>query len=119
MKKLLLIACIAVISSCSSKKAAETVAGDDIPACIKKLITQFQEEDKQNPPRSIYRYTYKGNFVYYVSPICCDHFSDLYNSKCELIGHPDGGFTGRGDGKVPDFGTAKSEEKLIWKDERK
>ncbi|HMI78284.1 MAG TPA: hypothetical protein VK484_05795 [Ferruginibacter sp.] len=119
MKKLLLIAGIAVISSCSSKKAAETVAGDDIPDCIKKLVTQFQEEDKQNPPRSIYRYMYNGNLVYYVPPVCCDQFSDLYNTKCELIGHPDGGFTGRGDGKHPDFMNIRSEEKLIWKDERK
>jgi hypothetical protein len=117
MKALLLIIVIATLSSCSSKKMAD--AGGDVPDCIQKMIRRFQEEDKQNPPRSIYRYTYKGSFVYYVPPICCDFFSDLYNSKCELIGHPDGGFTGRGDGKLPDFSKERTDEKLIWKDERK
>jgi len=95
------------------------MTGDDIPDCIQKMITRFQEEDKQNPPRRVYRYTYNGNFVYYVPPICCDQFSDLYSSKCELLGHPDGGYTGKGDGKVPDFQDKRSEEKLVWKDERK
>ena len=35
------------------------------------------------------------------------------------MGHPDGGFTGRDDGNFKDFGTAKTQEKLLWADTRK
>ena len=34
------------------------------------------------------------------------------------MGHPDGGFTGKGDGKIKDFETA-TDEKLLWADSRK
>ena len=128
MKKLFLIAGIATISCCSAKKTADAssvinnknVDSDtSLPACIKKLITQFKQEEKQNPPRSIYRYTYNGKIVFYVPAICCDFFSDLYDIKCNLMAHPDGGFTGKGDGKAPDFIQTRTNEKLVWKDERK
>ena len=91
----------------------------ELPVCIKKLVAQFKQEEKQNPPRSIYRYNYNGKTVYYVPAVCCDFFSDLYNSDCGLIGHPDGGFTGRGDGTAADFMKTRTNGKLIWKDERK
>ncbi len=135
MNQLLLITCMALVSSCSARKtatgenknnAADTVMVSNnrlkidsaLPACIIKLISNFNKEEKQMPPRSIIRYTYNGKTVYYVPPICCDFFSDLYDDSCKLIAHPDGGFTGRGDGRAADFIQAKSGEKLIWKDER-
>jgi hypothetical protein len=133
MRQLLLIAGIAVISCCSSKKTATNLTNDNtaqttgmdgkdekatLPVCIKNLIDSFKKEEKQNPPRSVYSYTYNGKTVYYVPPICCDFFSDLYDEHCNIIAHPDGGFTGRGDGKLPDFSTARTNEKLIWHDKR-
>jgi len=93
-------------------------ASAGLPECIKALIDRFKKEEKQNPPRSVYSYTYNGKTVYYVPPICCDFFSDLYDSNCKLLGYPDGGFTGRGDGSITDFMTRRTREKLIWKDER-
>ena len=132
MKKLFLIVCIAVISCCSGKKTANRENNNpdissvnnsepdtDLSACIKKLVAQFRQEEKQNPPRRIYSYTYKEKLVFFVPAICCDFFSDLYDDKCNLIAHPDGGFTGRGDGTAPDFMQTKTNEKLLWKDERK
>jgi hypothetical protein len=94
-------------------------SGEKLPACIQKMISRFMEEEKQNPPRSIYRYTYQGKRVYYVTPPCCDFFSELYNSDCVLIAQPDGGITGKGDGRAPDFYETRTNEKLIWKDNRK
>ncbi|MBK7884687.1 MAG: hypothetical protein IPJ81_13565 [Chitinophagaceae bacterium] len=78
----------------------------------------FSAEEKTNPPRSIYQYTYNNATVYYVPAKCCDFFSDLYDSKCNIIAHPDGGFTGRGDGTAKDFFEKRTNEKLIWRDER-
>lgn len=91
----------------------------NVPSCIKKLITQFKNEDVQNPPRKIYSYLYHGAVVYYVVPPCCDFFSDLYDKNCTLIAHPDGGITGKGDGKAKDFIKTRTHEKLIWEDSRK
>lgn len=105
------------VSTPSSSSNKEN--GQNLPACVKKMIDQYSAEEKQNPPRQIYSYSYKGQTVYYVTPPCCDFFSDLYDSSCVLIGHPDGGFTGRGDGKSSDFKDTRTNEKLIWRDERK
>ena len=131
MKNILLILCIAGSSCCGQKKvispspvAKEEIAKiqnpllESIPVCISQLIEKFKSEEKQNPPRKIYSYSYKEKTVYYVPAICCDFFSDLYDDECKLIGHPDGGFTGKGDGKLTDFATLKKEEKLLWEDKR-
>lgn len=92
--------------------------GSRLPACLQKLVKGFMEEDVQNPPRKIYSYTYNGNLVYYVTPPCCDFFSDLYDAQCKIIAHPDGGITGRGDGRAKDFIETRSQEKLVWEDVR-
>lgn len=97
---------------CDSKKQ------DDIPACIQQLITDYANRPVQNPSAVFYEYDYKGQKVYYMKPPCCDQFSKLYDSGCNLICAPDGGITGKGDGKCPDFFTERSNEKVIWKDSR-
>jgi hypothetical protein len=88
------------------------------PECIKRLISKFAAETPQNPRRKVISYTYKNSTVFYVPAVCCDNYSDLYDNACNLIGHPDGGFTGRGDGKIVDFAKQASNEKLLWEDRR-
>ncbi len=105
-----------------SKAAADSISIDSVatqPACIKALIEKMKAEPVTNPPSKIYSYWYAGKKVYYVPAVCCDNFSDLYNDSCIIIAHPDGGFTGRGDGKIKDFEEKRSNEKLIWEDKRK
>ena len=94
------------------------VVVDSLPVCVKVLIEKMKSEPVTNPPGKIYSYKYLGKKVFYVPAVCCDNFSDLYNDSCRLMGHPDGGFTGKGDGKIKDFETA-TEEKLLWADSRK
>lgn len=100
-----------------SSNDKENIKG--LPSCMVKLIAKFKQEDVQNPPRKIFSYTYYGATVYYVSPPCCDFFSDLYDSNCKIIAHPDGGITGRGDGRAKDFVKLRTNEKLVWEDLRK
>lgn len=95
------------------------VVVDSLPVCVKVLIEKMKSEPVTNPPGKVYSFIYKGKKVFYVPAVCCDQFSDLYNDSCRLMGHPDGGFTGKGDGKIIDFETGKSEEKLLWEDTRK
>jgi len=89
------------------------------PQCILDKITFFQSEPKANPPRAIYQYQYNGKIVYYISAPCCDIYPELVDNNCDLLCAPDGGFTGKGDGKCIDFNKIKSKEKLIWRDKRK
>jgi hypothetical protein len=98
--------------SCDKKNVS------DVPSCIQQMITDFQAKPVQNPPASIYQYDFNGQQVYYVTAPCCDQLNTLYDANCNVVCKPSGGITGKGDGKCPDFNTSKSNEKLIWKDER-
>ncbi len=126
MKQMIFLLFILAVGCSSTRNKAndDTVVTssektDSIPACILEKIEMFKSEARQNPPRKVYSYVYKGQKVYYVTPPCCDFFSELFDSNCVLIANPDGGFTGRGDGKLPDFLSARTEEKLVWEDTRK
>ena len=101
-----------LICSCSQSTQSEN------PDWVNELINEFQSKSVGNPPQSIWCYEYKGQTVYYVPPQCCDQFSKLYDANGNIICAPDGGFTGRGDGRCPDFFEERTNEKLIWEDPR-
>ena len=88
------------------------------PAWLDDLVRRLGREPVANPPSSVTEFQFKGQTVYFVPQRCCDVFSDLYDVDGNLIGHPDGGITGRGDGRVPDFFEERTGERLIWKDDR-
>lgn len=85
-----------------------------VPTCIKHKIDSFKVAQKHEQPQKVVEYEYKGKKVYYIVMPCCDFFNEVYDENCILIGAPDGGFTGRGDGKLPDFFKEVKNEKLIW-----
>lgn len=117
MKKTVILIWV-FLSACSGPKRAASDNMDGIPACIARQITIFKTKPVQYPPHKIYQYKYNNKIVYYIPAICCDQFSDLYDNNCVLLGHPDGGFSGKGDLLFLDFLSTKTEEKLIWEDER-
>jgi hypothetical protein len=53
--------------------------------------------------QSVCRYIYNNDTVYYVVSPCCDRFNYLYNKNGVLLCAPDGGESGHGDGRCPDF----------------
>ena len=112
MKKIFFLLIIIAICSSFQKKKTKQPA---LPSCIKQKIEAFKKLTKQEQPQNVIQYEYKGKKVYYVTVHCCDFFNEVYDSNCKLLGHPDGGFTGRGDGTLPDFNTEKKKEKIIWK----
>jgi hypothetical protein len=115
MKKLLLFSLVVVsFSACSGGSSPQ----NGNPDWVNRLIADFQSKPVGNPPESIYRYDYNGAVVYYVPPQCCDQYSTLYDSNGQVLCAPDGGFTGRGDGRCPDFRQGAKNEQLIWKDNR-
>ena len=83
------------------------------PEWLAEWLTNLQALEVDNPPMSITRYENQGEVVYYVVNQCCDQYSDLLDAEGNLIGHPDGGVTGRGDGvTVFDPTGLKGEE--VW-----
>ena len=57
---------------------------------------------------------YKNNTAYYIRTSCCDQYNPVYNSNCDYLGAPDGGFTGKGDGKLTDFFATATNKKVVW-----
>lgn len=94
-------------------------SGTSLPPFIMQLITDIQAESVRNPPAKLYRYLYRGHEVYFLPQHCCDMTSEVYTAEGEHLCAPDGGITGRGDGQCPDFFEVRSEETLIWEDNRK
>ena len=50
---------------------------------------------------TVVRYIIDGKPYYYVRSPCCDFHNHLYDLNGDYLCAPDGGFTGKGDGKCP------------------
>ena len=86
-----------------------------LPTCLKNKIDSFKLKEKHERPQSVVEYMYKGKKVYYIVMPCCDFFNEVYDANCRYLGAPDGGFSGKGDGKLPDFTEQAKPGKEIWK----
>lgn len=91
---------------------------ESIPICIQQKIDQIKKQPKWNPPAEVHQYDYKGKRVFYFSSNCCDQYNVVYDDNCNYVCAPGGGYTGKGDGKCPDFKENAKEVRLVWKDER-
>lgn len=109
--KLLTIAIIITHIACDNSKL-------EAPNCINAMITQIKKEDVRNPPAQVWQWAVDSETYYYVTSDCCDQFNILYDTNCNMVCAPDGGFAGTGDGNCPDF-KGQIEETLIWEDPRK
>jgi hypothetical protein len=112
------VLCVILITLVFLLTACAQATPSSNPAWVDKLISQFEHDPVANPPLSIWRYDYNGQTVYFVPAHCCDIFSVVYTANGEVLCSPDGGLTGAGDGKCPDFFTTRTGEQLIWQDSR-
>ena len=116
MKKSLTIAsCVAVLFSCAATKKLKD--SGEIPECLMAKIRTMTADPHEGSPLYIARYTYKQQTVYYMASPCCDKYNVVFDSACNILGYPDGGFTGKGDGKMTNFSKEASNGKVIWKKE--
>ena len=102
------------LCGCSRPGIPERSKGD----WLQQMIAGFQREPVANPPRKIYKCGYKGAVAYYVPPVCCDQYSALYDVNGLRLCAPDGGMTGGGDGKCPEFCCDTSSSTVVWSDPR-
>src|SRR5437588_1251309 len=99
-----------MMMSCTTDKQTGVMSG--MPPC---LITKIEGmKGDHNAPESVTGYNYKGQPVFYLSMPCCDQFNTVYDGNCNYLGSPDGGITGKGDGKLPDFFANATDKKVVW-----
>ena len=108
--------CIMVYFFCFGCKS--TKQEENLPSCINLKIEAIKKEPVRNPPAEVWKWEEGKKMYYYITSDCCDQYNYLYNDNCEVICAPDGGFTGKGDQKCPNF-DEKIIKTLIWKDQRK
>jgi hypothetical protein len=113
LKPVTIIAFIILFFSCAANKKVQRAP--EMPACLAAKIKSMASDPNQGSPVSVTRYTYRQRTVYYMVSACCDKFNVVYDSVCNILGHPDGGFTGRGDGKMQGFREEATNGKVIWK----
>jgi Domain of unknown function (DUF6970) len=119
MRTLILILISSILLQCHSQKNVNTDEGDTgIPVWLQEKIDTYVAKPVENPPIEIHKYEYNGQTTYYITAPCCDQFSALYDKDGKIICSPDGGITGKGDGKCPEFREKAKHVKLVWKDER-
>lgn len=53
--------------------------------------------------------------VYYMKAACCDRLNIVFDKDCKILGYPDGGITGRGDGSLPGFWKNATDGTIVWK----
>lgn len=104
-----------LVAGCTTIKQTPRQA---TPDWVRTQIAKFQAEQVGNPPQSIWQYEYNGETVFYIPAQCCDQFSQLYDATGKFICAPDGGLSGKGDGKCPDFNQTQKNGTLIWRDPR-
>ncbi len=98
--------------------APPLLASPAAPPWLERLIGQIKARPPGNPPQSVWRYLYRGQVVYYLPPQCCDQMSTLFDAEGRVIAAPDGGLTGRGDGRAGDFHQLRRQGLLLWRDPR-
>ncbi len=100
IKKTTIILLIPFMISCAANKKMQ--ASNELPVCFQTIIKTMAAEPNGSP-QSVTSYNYKNQTVYYMVSPCCDKYNIVYDSACNILGYPDGGFTGGGDGKMGGF----------------
>lgn len=113
--RILVLVLLASVFSCRTSKPSDEQQSS---TWLEGFIDQKKQEAPVNPPTKITAYLYQSDTVYHVTAPCCDQFSTLYTQSGETLCHPDGGITGKGDGKCPTFRSEAVKLFVVWQDER-
>jgi hypothetical protein len=117
LRKPLLLFVFLMSVACARSPVAPN-STESVPVWLTALTHQLEAQPVANPPTFIARYDYKGQSVYFLPQQCCDIMGALYREDGSVMCHPDGGFSGSGDGQCPDFLAERKNEQIIWRDAR-
>lgn len=118
MRKIIaIVISISVMMSCATNRKMqtpnETSSTNAVPTCLQSIINSMAAQPNGSP-QSVSRYNYKSQPIYYLVSPCCDKYNIVYDSACNILGYPDGGLTGKGDGKMIDFANEASGKQVVW-----
>ena len=119
IRHLIFVVVAVALAGCGASMPGTGSEQTPVPAAITALIHELEGQPVANPPAYIASYEYAGQVVYYEPPRCCDIYGNLYDAMGQVICHPDGGLTGKGDGRCPEFFNQRKNEVIIWRDARK
>ena len=106
------VAVIVLFASCSTSQ--KLTAQSEVPMCLMTKIQQMTADKSQGEPLYVTMFDYRGQKVYYVAAACCDKYNMVFDKDCKLLGYPDGGLMGKGDGSLPNFRQEATNGKAIW-----
>lgn len=114
MKNLIFVlsACLFLLSSCKEDLPAS------VPDCVQDIIMDLKKDNNREPKAEVIQFMIDNEDLYLVPGACCDQYSLIYDSNCNLICAPSGGFTGAGDGTCPSYiyNLDYSGGTVIWED---
>ncbi|MBI3138299.1 MAG: hypothetical protein HYZ15_06925 [Sphingobacteriales bacterium] len=84
---------------------------------MRKILDSAAKDIPPVLPQQVDEYEYNGKKVYLFTMPCCDFFNPVYDEQCKQLCAPSGGFSGKGDGKCPDFGEKARKLRVVWKGE--
>lgn len=116
MRGFILFFILSFFFSCNSSKSLVSTSEDatKMPGCLREIIKTLSEDLSEGVPLSVTQFNYQHKNVYYMVAPCCDKYNIVYDSGCNILGYPDGGFTGKGDGKMLNFEKEATDPKVIW-----
>jgi hypothetical protein len=112
MIKIITFTAVFFLFACAAHKKATGSA--ELPPCLQAKIDSMTLDPNEGSPQSITRYRYHDQTVYYMKAPCCDKYNIVFDSVCNILGYPGGGFTGKGDGKMTDFFKEAKDGKVVW-----
>ena len=116
IKSVIISIFLAFLVACAGNKKIKNTG--KMPACLQTKIKAMIADPHEGSPLSITRFSYRNQTVFYLVSPCCDKYNIVYDSVCNILGYPDGGYTGKGDGKMNDFFNEATNKKLIWQKEK-
>lgn len=90
---------------------------DGLPEWLTSYIAECEADTTNSIDYNtdqIWQYDYKGETVFYFMSGCCDFYNWVYDYDGNVLGAPDGGWSGSGDGRLTDWSTEKSNAVLVW-----
>lgn len=109
MKPLFILISFFFLALTSCDKKVEIDPSLNVPSCIETKVKNDKEKI-----RELWKYSTSESVYYYFLSECCDAYNYLYDSQCNKICALDGGLSGKGDGKCPQF-PKEIEKTLVWK----
>ena len=88
--------------------------GEAPPSWLIKRIKTFESGPANHAPYGIWQITHNGRPAYYFRSPCCDQYNPLIDDTGVVMCNPDGGKSGKGDGRCSNPADPNTKVRLVW-----